>query len=77
MGRDFKNGKTSSDINPFQLNHELEMFIPEADENTASATKRKKDYSGFCLRPYPAARGKHVYDFGKKTPVKMRKGGKS
>jgi len=59
---------------PFQLNHELEMFIPDADDNTQQSHKKRKEYSGYCLRPYPAVRGNYAIDCTKKSAVKMRKG---
>ncbi|VDK43633.1 unnamed protein product, partial [Gongylonema pulchrum] len=60
-----------------RFDHELEMVLPEgADEGEGTKgtqTKRTKIYSGYCLRPFPAARGNYAVDYSRKTNVKLRK----
>lgn len=67
------------------FDHDLQMIVPEADDMSdidsarrpQSGTKKPRLYSGFCLRPYPPPRGNFAVDFGKKSAVRLRKGGKS
>lgn len=53
------------------------MVLPEgADESEGTKgarSKRTKMYSGYCLRPFPAARGNYAVDYSRKTNVKLRK----
>ncbi|CAJ0933720.1 unnamed protein product, partial [Mesorhabditis belari] len=71
--------KPSLGANEIKLNHELEMVVPEGDDEGNEVMRGYKEtqrihngYSGACLRPYPPIRGpNYAIDYGKK-PVKMR-----
>ncbi|VDN02276.1 unnamed protein product [Thelazia callipaeda] len=60
-----------------RFDHKLEMVLPEGiNENSTSKdirSKRIKMYSGYCLRPFPAARGNYAVDYSRKTNIKLRK----
>ncbi|VDK64504.1 unnamed protein product [Onchocerca ochengi] len=60
-----------------RFDHKLEMVLPEGiNENESTKdlrSKRTKMYSGFCLRPFPAARGNYAVDYSRKTNIKLRK----
>ncbi|VDK28447.1 unnamed protein product [Anisakis simplex] len=47
------------------------------EQRKRNGTKPAKLYSGYCLRPYPPARGggNYAVDYTKKANVKLRKGG--
>lgn len=65
-----------------RFDHELEMVLPDGideNENTKAAgtsSKHVRMYSGYCLRPYPAARSNYAVDYSRKTNVRLRKEGK-
>ncbi|CAG9533514.1 unnamed protein product [Cercopithifilaria johnstoni] len=60
-----------------RFDHKLEMVLPEGingNESTKdSHSKRTRMYSGYCLRPFPAARGNYAVDYSRKTNIKLRK----
>ncbi|EFO26332.2 hypothetical protein LOAG_02156 [Loa loa] len=60
-----------------RFDHKLEMVLPEGINESESTkdprSKRTKMYSGYCLRPFPAARGNYAVDYSRKTNIKLRK----
>uniref|UniRef100_A0A1I8AQ44 SH3 domain-containing protein n=1 Tax=Steinernema glaseri TaxID=37863 RepID=A0A1I8AQ44_9BILA len=63
-----------------RLNHELEMILPEGDDEPqglggqrSSGNKSRRLFSGYSLRPLTASRGPYALSDGS-SAVKMRKG---